>query len=650
MVGESIENYRIDKILGHGGMGVVYKALDTSIDRTVALKVMNTSFAADEEFLWRFKSEAKVLGRLLHPNIVNVYAFRHIEPHLFIVMEYINGGTLSNLIDDVGKVPLHRALPILKQSLTALEFAHQSNIIHRDIKPHNILLTDKGQVKISDFGLAKIQENTSTSVTRVGVTGGTIYYMPPEQSVALSDVDHRGDIYSLGMTMYQMLAGRMPFDEGSSTLTILKAVDEQRIPPPDKYNPEMPAPLVDIIMQAIKKDRNERFQSAREMIAAIERFEQGEAEVPAPEGTRIFTPADKTQIYTKRPALKKSKKTSSKPAPQQQKSRSAAPTGDTSSSKKGLFIGIVTAVLLAAAGAYYFFGTPGGSGFDIPASPTITENQQPASTEQTTTPGSNTAPLTLDEVPDENNQPVGQQPASPQDETENAQQEINTDNQPRSSPPTTTANSQSIRIASNPSGAQVVLDGRQVGTTPLQLSNLNVRNYTLELRLAGYSTWTGTFNPSARNEFAATLSPVAGRVRIVVRPYGDISINGDSHASNTNAAYETALSPGNHLIEATHPILGKWEKRVQVSAGQTMDVLFNFNEEINVTVISNPINAEIFIDGASTNRYTPSQFALRPGNHTISVQKAGYKAAGTKNIILEKQLSSPIEFTLEADQ
>lgn len=653
MVGESIENYRIDEILGHGGMGVVYKALDTSIDRTVALKVMNTSFAADEEFLWRFKSEAKVLGRLLHQNIVNVYAFRHIEPHLFIVMEYINGGTLSNMIEDIGKIPIHRALPILKQSLTALEFAHQSNIVHRDIKPHNILLTDRGQVKISDFGLAKIQENTATTVTRVGVTGGTIYYMPPEQSVALSDVDHRGDIYSLGMTMYQMLAGRMPFDEGSSTLTILKAVDEQRIPPPNTFNPEMPAPLVEIIMRAIKKDRNERFQSAQEMIDAIERFEKGEAEVPAPEATRIFTPADKTQLYTAPHDLQKPPAKQPKPTPQKQKAADAAPARhasagkkETSSSKKGVFIGIAAAVLLVAAGAYYFFGPSDDASSANPSVPAIAE-QQPGDSQQSTVPETSTDTPSLSES---GNAGEIDQPENTHAQAETPPPSAGPTAQPQQGTATTATRSQAIRITSTPTGARVLLNGRQVGTTPAQLNNLNAQNYAVELSLPGHETWQGTFNPATRNQLAATLSPLEGTVRVVVRPYGNISINGDSRASNTNAAFETALSAGSHLIEATHPVLGRWEKRVQLSAGQTTDVLFNFNEEFNITVISNPINAEIFIDGASTNRYTPSQFKLRPGNHTISVQKAGYNAVGAKNIILENNLSSPIEFTLEAAQ
>ncbi len=465
--------------------------------------------------------------------------------------------------------------------------------------------------------------------------------------MALSDVDHRGDIYSLGMTMYQMLAGRMPFDEGSSTLTILKAVDEQRIPPPNKFNPEVPAPLVNIIMRAIKKDRNERFQSAREMIDAIERFESGELDTPPPEATKIFSPADRTQLFTRPPDAKAPSK---KPAVSSRpKVKATAAKGNSSSGKKGLLIGIAAAVLLAAAGGYYFFGTSDDMGTNTPSMPTTTDGSQPSPTEGSTDPiaqagtaaGNEQTPDQPPVNPTENGPSGNDQPAN----TQNPNTQT-----PAPAPQNTTASRQSIRITSSPSGARVLLDGRAVGTTPLPLNNLDARNYTVELSLAGHAPWTRTFNPSAQSQLSATLSPLEGTVRVVVRPYGNIAINGQSHASNTNAAYETKLAAGNHLVEATHPVLGKWEKRIAVTAGESMDVLFNFNETFDITVISNPINAEIFIDGASTNRYTPSNISLRPGNHTISVRKAGYKTVAAKNIILEKQLSSPIEFTLEADQ
>ncbi len=642
MVGTSIENYRIDEILGHGGMGVVYKAMDTSIDRIVALKVMNPSVAANDEFLWRFKSEAKVLGRLIHSNIVNVYAFRHIPPHLFIVMEHVDGGTLSNLIDNRGALTPEQTIPIITQCLDALEMAHNANIIHRDIKPQNILLTQQHKVKISDFGLAKIQENTSSTVTRVGVTGGTIYYMPPEQSVALSDVDHRGDLYSLGMTMYQMLAGRMPFDEGSSTLTILRAIDEQRIPTPSSFNPGIPKSLADIVMRAIKKEKEERFQSAAEMREALLAFKSdgssdGSIAAPVPAGTKIYETPLKTQVFSPSPGRspKKSPAPSKQPDPvvKEQKLRPAL-----------LGIGLIALVALAIWGFSLLQNDRQPSANEISVSEDLQEAPslpiesmavQPAESLSTETRPVNGTPG------EETTDP----PQSPAANPVPAVTEIQESNQLASNA------TQAIQITSTPSGAQVFIDGRSVGTTPYTANNLNAKNYQLRISQDGYETWSGNFNPASRSSVDVGLVTQPGEVKIVVRPFGNILINGSIVAENTNAAFTAPLVAGTHTIQATHAVLGTWQKQINVKPGVSEEIFFNFNAEYTVTVISSPLNAEIIVDGKSTNRYTPSQIKLRPGNHTISVQKSGYTPTeGPKEIILESEPSSPISFELQQNQ
>src|SRR5690606_6617334 len=210
MIGQVIDTYRIEEVLGRGGMGVVYRATDISLEKVVALKVMNPVMAQDPHFLGRFKAEARALGRLQHPNIVNVFAFRHIGEHLFIVMEFVEGSDLTEYIRAKGSIPWQEALPLMKQALRAIDYAHNEKVIHRDLKPRNIMLTRDKRVKVTDFGPAKIQAASSEALvaTRTGFTGGTLYYMPPEQLEGLLNVDHRGDIYSLGMSFYEMLAGR----------------------------------------------------------------------------------------------------------------------------------------------------------------------------------------------------------------------------------------------------------------------------------------------------------------------------------------------------------------------------------------------------------------------------------------------------------
>ena len=232
IIGKVVDGYQIEEVLGRGGMGIVYKAVDTSLDRVVALKVMNPLLVDNEQFFRRFKVEAKALGRLAHPNIVGVFTLRHTEDFLFIVMEYVDGGTLTDLIHQHEKIPWHNAIPIIEQTLSAVEYAHQQHVIHRDIKPSNILISSSGIAQVTDFGLAKIQNLSADTraLTKTGITGGTLYYMPPEQLVGLTKVDHRGDIYSLGMTYYVMLAGRSPFDKLSSEFEVLKAIDAHDFP------------------------------------------------------------------------------------------------------------------------------------------------------------------------------------------------------------------------------------------------------------------------------------------------------------------------------------------------------------------------------------------------------------------------------------
>ena len=277
MLGKVIDSYHVQEVLGKGGMGIVFKAVDTSLDKVVALKVMNPLLVEDERFLGRFKSEAKALGRLHHPHIVSVFALRHVEEHFFIVMEYVEGLNLAERIKRHGPMAWQEALPIMVQTLNAIDYAHREKIIHRDIKPHNILISPEGNAKVTDFGLAKIQAAHSDTrvLTRTGFTGGTLYYMPPEQLEGLAAVDHRGDTYGLGMTFYEMLAGCTPFDKMSSEFAILKAIDAHDFPSLDQFNKDLPAPLVRIVMKAIERYPDDRYQSAGDMVRELEAWQAG---------------------------------------------------------------------------------------------------------------------------------------------------------------------------------------------------------------------------------------------------------------------------------------------------------------------------------------------------------------------------------------
>ena len=271
MIGKMIDSYKILEVLGRGGMGVVYRATDTTLDRDVALKMMDVLIASDPNFLKRFQSEAKALAKLQNPNIVAIFALRQTEFGVCIIMEFVKGKTLADLLKQSVLIPVPRVVHIFKQLLTALDHAHKGGVIHRDIKPGNVMLAEGDVVKVTDFGLAKIQKTNVSTVT-MG-TAGTLYYMSPEQIRGLGQVDARGDIYSAGMALYECLTGRVPFKAEDSDFAVAQMIVEGRIPPPEKLNASIPKELAKIVVKSIDKDPAKRYQTAAEMVNALERFE-----------------------------------------------------------------------------------------------------------------------------------------------------------------------------------------------------------------------------------------------------------------------------------------------------------------------------------------------------------------------------------------
>ena len=274
MLGQIIDNYKIIEVIGRGGMGVVYKATDLNLEKTVALKMIDPFYARDENFLRRFRTEAIALAKLENKNIVGVYALRETDNGLFMVMEYVQAKTVSDWLKEKGAFQIDEALKIIRQLLNAINHAHNVGVIHRDIKPNNILLCEDGTVKVMDFGLAKlIQEHGEQST--VTQTAGTLFYMSPEQ-IKGSKIDNRSDIYSIGMTIYEMLTGRIPFERGSGDFNIQKQIIEGKIVPPDNYNSGLPKPLVKFIMKAIDKNPEKRFRNITEMLSELYQFETNE--------------------------------------------------------------------------------------------------------------------------------------------------------------------------------------------------------------------------------------------------------------------------------------------------------------------------------------------------------------------------------------
>ena len=255
--------YEIIEKIGNGGMATVYKAIDKILKRNVAVKVLRDEFTTDEEFIRRFEAEAQSAARLTHANIVSIYDVG-VEGNLYyIVMELIQGKTLKEIIiEERGPLPWKWSVNVAMQIASALEMAHKNNIIHRDIKPHNIIITEDGVAKVTDFGIAKAVSNST--ITAFGTTIGSVHYFSPEHARG-GYTDAKSDIYSLGVVMYEMVTGRVPFDADTPVSVALKHMQEEPVEPIE-LNHNIPTSINKIIMKALQKDSNLRYQTATEML------------------------------------------------------------------------------------------------------------------------------------------------------------------------------------------------------------------------------------------------------------------------------------------------------------------------------------------------------------------------------------------------
>lgn len=301
-IGKKLDGrYEISELIGMGGMADVYKAIDIIDDKIVAVKILKNEFSENEEFLRRFRNESKAIAVLSHPNIVKVLDVGFTDKIQFIVMEYIDGITLKEYIEQEGVLRWKDCVHFTVQILRALQHAHDRGIVHRDIKPQNIMLFTDGTIKVMDFGIAKFAREVGKTITDKAI--GSVHYISPEQ--ARGDVtDDKSDIYSVGVMMYEMLTGKKPFDgDNAVSIALMHMQDEPENP--GNINPNIPSGLMEIFMHAMEKDPAKRYQSAAEMIKDIERFKANPAITfgyvsyetsDVTEATQFFTPVSSAAL------------------------------------------------------------------------------------------------------------------------------------------------------------------------------------------------------------------------------------------------------------------------------------------------------------------------------------------------------------------
>jgi serine/threonine protein kinase len=270
-IGKKLDGrYEIQEILGVGGMAVVYKAYDSIDDRVVAVKILKEEYLSNDDFRRRFKNESKAVALLSHPNIVKVYDVNFGEKIQYIVMEYINGITLKEYIEQQRPMDWKEAVHFTVQILRALQHAHDKGIVHRDIKPQNIMLLEDGTIKVTDFGIARFAHSETHTLADKAI--GSVHYISPEQARG-GYTDEKSDVYSAGVILFEMLTGQLPFDADTAVSVAIKQLQETPSTP-RSLNPEIPEGLEEITIKAMQKDTTQRYQSASEMLSDIDQFKR----------------------------------------------------------------------------------------------------------------------------------------------------------------------------------------------------------------------------------------------------------------------------------------------------------------------------------------------------------------------------------------
>ncbi len=602
MIGRTIGSYEVRALIGSGGMGSVWRGLDVMLDRPVAIKALRADIASNPEAVERFRQEARILARFLHPHIATLYALLPDGDDLFMVMEYVEGETFEELLRRQRRLPPAQAVPLLGQALSGIEQAHHHGVIHRDIKPANLILTPGGTVKVMDFGIARLRG--SQRMTRTHFTIGTAAYMAPEQ-VRSHDLDARADVYALGILLYELLTGRVPF-QSASTFEVMQAHLQTPPPPPSTFA-ELPPELEQIVLRALEKSPDDRFPSAAALHDALHALALPEPSLDLRRPTVPETPVPQTPV----PA-EPSEPAAVPPQPPQGEDETvlATPSAPRDRPRE-----LDETVLLSAY-------TP-AAGTD--AKETIAP-RTPPQTAADPTPERDLRPLALAaavllvlaiglallsqrSVRSLDAEDLAEQTAEP--ETEVAAPLLPPGSaEPQVTPPV------EDRAPASPSP-------KRATTPPTQQQ------------------------PEAERPPPA---PSTGTVRILVRPFGDVYVDGRRLATGTNAAVLATLPVGTHRVRAVHPVLGSLERRVTVEGGRTREVLLEFDtaasaDPVSVTVVSDPVNAEIFIDGDRTGRYTPATVRLPPGRHAVELRLPGY-ASARQTVTVAVGRSERVRFTL----
>jgi len=591
MINQIVSRYKILRTLGGSEMSEVYLAEDVDLHRKVAIKFLSPVFAAQDEFRERFKHEAQAAASINHPNSVTIHEVGEFAGRPYIVMEYIEGESLGRRMARQA-LPLADILEIALQICEGLRKAHQQGIWHRDIKPDNILLDAEGRVKIVDFGLAKLRQ--VNTLTLKGTIMGTPRYMSPEQ-VAGETLDQRSDIFSLGIVLYEMIAGVKPF-KGETWKPIANAILHHQPEPLAKHNRGVTASLQSVLDKALAKNRDARYQNIESLLADLKR-----------EKKLLAGAMPSTAITHSAPTRRRHKKI-----------------------YWALAGGLAVILLIFLLNKFPRLIT-GATGNTKSTAPVRIDS----TTAMAAQPADSLVPV---DQPATSDSAAAKASEPPQKETVSL--------------------FGSLVIGSQPSDADIILNNETKGKTPQTLRHLAAGDYRIVFKKEGYedeSTTIAVERGKAKN-INASLRLLKGKLRVLIKPSGSIFIDGVLKVENAADWREMNLDAGSYKVRMESPGLGHWEKSIVISPNQTKELPIDFSKTVDLIVtakdeMNQGLNAAaIYIDDKDTGEETQKRLPVRVGYHTIAVRLNGYLPGEKQSVNLEEGPAQRVNFILKKEQ
>jgi serine/threonine protein kinase len=669
MINRTIKDYEIKQLIATGGMAAIYRAIQTTTGKTLAIKILHGHLAQDKDFITRFEREARAAAALKHENIIDIIGYGETEGVYYIAMEFVEGKSLKELIHSVRFIPSDIALAIVYEICRGLEHAHQKGVVHRDIKPANILIARDGAVKITDFGLAQAQDLTSITVT--GALVGTPAYMSPEQAAGRK-IDTRSDLFSLGVVIYEMITGTKPF-QGESYSSVIHAILTIPAPRPMDANPTMDEAISLLIEKSLQKDPDQRYQNITQISDDIYAYFRAQnIEVPNKQISAFITEPERMSTNWIQDAKEKHLRhalhhMNSGTAGTDQaisefvkvhyldpedtqaskylaelkrkiKARARVKKKMTPAPPKRAFVkmasvfGAILVIMTSAAALYknyqnnrtglphhgylYVDSKPGGAAVYLDNADLA--RQTPANIDSVTT-GEHIIEI-----------------------KKNGYRAYKTNIQVKAGDTITvdaplikemaTAGTGSITIESKPSGAQVFVDGINTGhQTPYTVEDIPAGSHDIKISKSGYKTTQLTRNVQIgqTTRISANLSKTQSRAtqsstqkayfRVNVDPWAKIYIDGQ-YIETTPIARAIEISAGGHLVKLDNPSYQSWQKRVNFKPGETVSMDIKLEPFAGYLRISVRPWADVYIDG-KFRETTPiaEPIQLPAGRHTVKL-------------------------------